>query len=348
METATTISKISYGIGREYLKHWGIQEALREVYQNFFDFGNYTQIVEETHDPEFVTVKLTNHYQPTGLEFLRIGNSMKDNPKSIGKYGEGLKMAFLIFLRSDLYSCIKTTRFTISPEWTTDNFIGEVLSIYVEENDFESDVFEFTFTCRKEDFDFFNENIISPDDILFSNFYGEIVAKEIGNIYSGNLFVANVKNLTHAYNVNPEFLKLDRDRQTPQSWDVNFYCSKINSDYADFTVQDLSHSDTLYIEKVPEKLYPAFTPVIVGSNVEFTAKNEDTGEEIIVSNQAAVEHLKKSNFFKDAVASLKALIAKTLGIDELLKQFRDKHCRTQEAKDDFDLILKQLNIAPKP
>ena len=30
---------INYGIGRKYLSHWGINEALREIMQNFMDYG---------------------------------------------------------------------------------------------------------------------------------------------------------------------------------------------------------------------------------------------------------------------------------------------------------------------
>ena len=32
---------INYGIGRKYLSHWGINEALREIMQNFMDYGEY-------------------------------------------------------------------------------------------------------------------------------------------------------------------------------------------------------------------------------------------------------------------------------------------------------------------
>ena len=33
---------INYGFGKEYLPNWGIKEALREVYQNYLDYGDYT------------------------------------------------------------------------------------------------------------------------------------------------------------------------------------------------------------------------------------------------------------------------------------------------------------------
>ena len=32
---------IKYGISKNYLPNWGIQEALREIFQNFLDFGEY-------------------------------------------------------------------------------------------------------------------------------------------------------------------------------------------------------------------------------------------------------------------------------------------------------------------
>ena len=32
---------IYYGIGLEYLSNWTINHALREIYQNFLDYGDY-------------------------------------------------------------------------------------------------------------------------------------------------------------------------------------------------------------------------------------------------------------------------------------------------------------------
>ena len=32
---------IKYGIGFDYLPKWGIKEALREIYQNFNDYGAF-------------------------------------------------------------------------------------------------------------------------------------------------------------------------------------------------------------------------------------------------------------------------------------------------------------------
>ena len=91
------INEIQYGFGKEYLPNWNIEHALREVLQNYMDYGKYTYYAKINNDSEeLYNVTIKNDYKPNNLEFLRIGNSMKEDG-SIGKHGEGLKMAFLIF-----------------------------------------------------------------------------------------------------------------------------------------------------------------------------------------------------------------------------------------------------------
>src|SRR6185503_8485894 len=108
---------IHYGFGKDYLPKWGLQQALREIYQNFLDYGDYEeeiQYVDEdvTHDTQRLIITIKNGWNPESLDYLRIGNSNKGgNTNAIGKHGEGLKMAFLILLREGMYSCILTDKY---------------------------------------------------------------------------------------------------------------------------------------------------------------------------------------------------------------------------------------------
>lgn len=122
---------INYGIHRDYLSSWGLKEALREIFQNFIDYGEYNIVTESCLD-EFIYVSLDNKYNPTDLEFLAIGKSIKHGDQSIGKHGEGLKMAMLIFLRENLEIWIDTQLGRLKPIWNNQDHIGETLAINVD------------------------------------------------------------------------------------------------------------------------------------------------------------------------------------------------------------------------
>ncbi len=339
---------IQYGIGKEYLKDWSIQDALREIYQNFLDFGEYTEVISP-FESDKVRVIIFNKYLPEGLEFLRIGNSVKHNNNAIGKHGEGLKMAYLIMLREKLQMTITTGNQLIYSHWHKQPEIGETLSLGIKTINKEVDGFEVMFTCPKELFTEFHDNIITDNDIIFSDSYhGDIVNKPKGNLYSGKLFVCNVKNLSKAYNLRPEHLHLDRDRKVPGSFETSYHTSKINEAEGKLNFVDTNYSDTQYIERIPEPLLKTVKAREIAGKVEFIAKviNPETNqeEEMMITNHSIKETLKKHSMFDKAIKGIKNFIASKLGIKDLLLAFRVKHCNNTESRADFDLLLERLGI----
>ena len=333
-------NKIHYGFGKEYLKSWGIKEALREIYQNFLDYGAYDEISFDTEDKCYVS--LTNKWTPDSLDFLRIGNTLKGNINAIGKHGEGLKMAFLILLREGLESKIITPKFTVYPEFYVDKEIGECFSLVYVENKIQLDEFTVEFSCSHEDYKSFKDNLILKSDVIFTdNYYGEIVNKKNGNIYSGGLYVCHVENVSRAYNINPNHLPLDRDRQVPQSFDVSWATSKILNAHGKWTTKDISMSDVLYVDKVPQEIKKDFKPKMVGNQIQFTHKVN--GKDVVVSNSNVVDALRKDSFFEAAIRKLKMFIAKQLGLYDLLVEFKAKHVHSAEATIDFEIILERVS-----
>jgi len=332
---------IHYGFGAEYLPKWGIQEALREIYQNFLDYGEYEEQTIIANDR--VTVKLTNGWMPESLEYLRIGNSNKSNPNAIGHHGEGLKMAFLILLRQGFTSMIFTNKYAVYPEFYTDNEIGYCFCFNYEIHDFHESPYCLHFECLLDDFMNFKNNLIKPEDIIYSHWdYGDLVDKLAGNIYSGGLFVANLKGISRSYNIKPQYLPLDRDRCVPQSFDVNYRTSKILEASEVLTVKDLSYSDTTYISSLPPAMMETVKPRKVGNSIEFTIKDE-AGKDQIIKNASLKESLQSNSIFQKAIARLKKFLAKQLGVYELMVQFRDKHVRGTEAMQDFNTILDRIS-----
>ena len=143
--------KIEYGFGRDYLPNWTLTEALREVFQNYIDYGEYKIKSFPTRNTDIIRITVSNNYIPNKLEFLRIGNTDKgDNSEAIGHHGEGLKVAFLIFLREGLFFRIRSKFITLDPNWSTDELIGETLRIDYNDRLSSFNTFTTTFNIPKD------------------------------------------------------------------------------------------------------------------------------------------------------------------------------------------------------
>lgn len=356
---------IHYGFGVDYLPDWGIKQALREIYQNFLDYGEYSEMSHDSNGT--VHVVLQNEWDPENLEFLRIGNSRKGSGISIGKHGEGLKMAFLIFQREGFYSAITTPKFYVEPTIYEDKEIGGCFGLKYSEVSAQG--FRVEFVCKSEDFIDFKNNLITKEDIIYTDrVWGSIVNKPVGNIYSGGLFVAHFENSVHAYDIRPDRLPLDRDRSVPAHFDVSYATSNILGSYGKFKAKDVVKIDTQYIGKIPEETLQEFKPVMVGNDVNFTYEddeviqeeqlilNEETNEEEVimvdrvvkvdkvVSNTYVKSALKSHNFFQGAINKLKRTLASQLGLNELLIEFKKKHVHGSEAEIDFNVIMERAGV----
>jgi hypothetical protein len=337
-----TENKIFYGMGKDYLPTWGIREALREIYQNFLDYGEFSE--ETTADGELTSISIRNDWRPDSLDWLRIGNTQKNNPNAIGKHGEGVKMAFLILARLG-YECeIVSDKYSITPAFYTDKEAGECFCMSYNYHVKPEQKFTVSFMLPTSEYKQFKDSVIRKEDILFSHsYYGDVVNKPAGSIYSGGLFVVNLPNIGKAYNIKPEHMPLDRDRSVPRAFDVNWNTSKINEAYKKWEVKDLSHSDTEFIEEIPEEIKSKFEPRIVGKNIEFIAFDENNNEKII-GNPRIQSALKRDNFFQEQIKKLKLFLIKKIGLYDLLLEFREKHISdmNSEALTDFNMILERV------
>ena len=223
--------KIDYGISPNYLNNWDINDALREIFQNFIDYGKYNIKTKSLKNNQ-IEVSISNDYIPTDFEFLRIGDSYKNNNNNaIGKHGEGLKMALLIFLRNNQYITIHYKNTLIYPKWNN-QIIGKTFCLEVLDNVLYNNNFSINFRINSQIYKEFYNNILQDSDIIYiDNYHGKIVNKQKGNLYSGGLFVTNIKELTKSYDISPSLLSLDRDRKIPSSFEVSYHTSKINESY---------------------------------------------------------------------------------------------------------------------
>jgi len=78
------VTTINYFISENYIPHWTIEDAYREIYQNFIDYGEYNIDITKLN-PEIDLVFISNSFNPTNTDLLIIGESNKSD-KQIGKW----------------------------------------------------------------------------------------------------------------------------------------------------------------------------------------------------------------------------------------------------------------------
>lgn len=336
---------LQYGFGLDYLEHWEISHALREIFQNYLDFGYYDIQTTEEKNTGNLIVSIANKYTPSNLEFLRIGNSGKrEDINTIGKYGEGLKMAFLVFKREGLKIKLRTQTHQFIP-CTYTNELGECFGIEYKKHNIKTKDFTLFFTLPKVYYEVFIKNIITSKDVIFKDeYYGEIVKKPKGNIYVGRLFVTNMPNFSSAYNFNPARIPLDRDRAMPSSFDIIYAASMVNNKYGKWTPSDIRYRDMEYISKVSDTKASSFTPKMVGNSIQFTTPyiNPDgQKEDIVVQNDNLKNRLLNHPIFTNAINSIRRMLMKNLGLYDLLIEFERKHYMDNEMSAEFKVILER-------
>ena len=336
---------ISYGFTKEYLSDWGINEALREIYQNFMDYGEYTEDTITTDDAKIINVTLSNSYNPNSFEYLGLGKSVKQGNNNIGKHGEGLKVAIFVLTRANNNVFIKHRNVKLIGEFDEITGVGDVFGINMEVIDELCD-FTVSFTIPKIDFNKFKDNIITKDDIIYKERgHGNIVKKPAGNIYSGGLFVAKVKKFQYAYDILPSNLSLDRDRRIPGAFDVTYQSSKIKQGYVKFINKmeglDTEYSDSEYINDVPKSFIKAIKPKMVDEEPVFV-HTDTIGVKTIIKNTQIIDAIKRDSIISRWLRWIKHLAIRKLGLYEMLVKFGNKHIHTEDARQEFDIILNKV------
>jgi hypothetical protein len=342
---------IRYGLSLDYVPKWGIQQALREIYQNYIDYGDYEEDViidvdfEDRTDPLMVEITLRNGWNPEDFNFLVIGGSNKDETK-IGKYGEGLKLAFLVFLRNSINATMCFNQYIAKPVISENKLLGantysiKILSASESEKDFgiEKEGFITKINIPKEEYDLFRTKILDKTKIIFSCDYGDVIDYPKGTIFIGGIWVCNVNGFSKAYNFKPQHVPLDRDREIPASYDIERFASYIQQLQNIIEVEDLGCDDNRYIQEIPEALKDKVEPkLIAGANVEFVSK--ETGE---VLPKKVTQLLSKDERFKEEVQTIR----ENANADplEYIKDFKDRHIPDWNIpmNNDYKILMNKL------
>lgn len=221
----------------EYCSHWGLQEALRELLQNMLD-SDKENILRVVGD------KLTIGNKDTTIppNTLLLGVSSKQNDTtSVGCFGEGFKVALLILTRMGYDVTVKNGDYTWSP-YIEESLLYECEVLKIE---------EIISSHHNSDLEFVIEGLSEEDikELVDRCLYlqpprdetqvgtcemGRVFFDMKGKLYVGGLYVKDTE-LDFSYDFNPEYLKLNRDRQSVDGWDLGVATTKLLASLKDGT-----------------------------------------------------------------------------------------------------------------
>ncbi|RLI53150.1 MAG: hypothetical protein DRP09_16390 [Candidatus Thorarchaeota archaeon] len=227
--------RIDLGLSEKYLAHWTIQDALRELYQNAIDNGedNWTSRIY-TMNNNMVALDITTLDVTLDRDTLLLGETSKTGDDTIGKFGEGYKLAVLVLLRNGKSVTVTTG----SEHWTfhlrpNDQFDVNILSVDIEEFDEPADE-STTFTINNipmEEYEEYRDKNLHLQDgyELVRTDHCEVLLDECnkGKLFIGGLYVCPYYGTTlYGYNFDVGTFQLGRDRNIVDGWDASWEASK--------------------------------------------------------------------------------------------------------------------------
>lgn len=321
-------SKYELAISTGYVPEWGLVEAIRELFQNALDneIINPENKMEWHYIPEEQKLLISNRTSVLEADTLLLGSGTKhDDNRTIGKHGEGYKIAFMVLLRND--KRIKVYNYGKRETWEvrlvkSKRYNGQLLTtVFVEKEAFWAKVpnnnltIEISGITTDEYVHIVNRNLHLKSGTI-SKFKmpgrGDIILneEERGNIYVKGLYVTSIKGLQYGYDFEPSVLGLDRDRKLVDSFNVSWEASILWQNAADNSeeLKDIAVKlikdealDVAYAHKVtytPYSMYNAVaedffneygdTAIPVTSNSEYeTVEASGCGKPIFVKESMA-------------------------------------------------------------
>lgn len=215
----------------DYVSDWDFKDAMRELIQNGIDQEELDagKSFSMSYDKEKKIIRLIN----SGRTMLKrntllLGKTSKaNNDDTVGQFGEGYKIAALVLNREGkaftIYNNEKKevwkSRFKNSEKWRE-----KILAFYISRQETSESglCIEVGNVSEKEYCGLEGVWLGMSDYDKIDTQYGEIITEKefLGNIYVGGLRIGCNSELKYGYNFKPQYIQLERDRKTCESWNV--------------------------------------------------------------------------------------------------------------------------------
>jgi len=247
-------------LSKDYVRHWGVVEAVRELFQNALDSDSPFEYAIGTS-----SLHISSRFSKLEPKTLLLGTTSKADCKDkIGSFGEGYKIALLVLAREKRQVDIFNGELVWSPEFRySKQYEDDILCIKETRNPQgrgKGLTFAVNDLSQSEIDQIISINMHMWDKIgqTIETSYGRILVDHPGKLYVNGLFVCDTE-MKYGYDIKPEFLKLERDRQTVSSFDLKW----ITKDMW-FETELFDKIATMISEQYPDMEYANYgTPELV-------------------------------------------------------------------------------------
>lgn len=295
--------KYELSISADYVPEWGVVEAVREFFQNAIDEetrdSSNTMIFSYNESEEKLTIG--NKHSELDIKTLLLGNTGKnDSTETIGKHGEGYKIATTVLLRCgkkvvfNNYCRREVWRPRLVKSRKYDGML--VPTFFVENAAVWEKVPEHSLLIEISGITPAEYDLIKDSNLHLQEYekihtmYGEILKDErfVGKVYVGGLFICWEKGLDIGVNFKPNYVRLERDRSMVNSFDIQWYAARMveSSGDNDQIKKSLDLYSGHYITQycVPDDLKNEIAEDFI---------NQHGAKAVPVSNQKDMDALKK-------------------------------------------------------
>lgn len=281
---------------KDYVSHWGLPEAARELIQNSLDSNSpfkFAFLPDANEADERVwQFTLTSEFSRLEPHQLLLGSTSKREDKAaIGSFGEGFKIALLVLTRLGHQVVVQNNEFEWRPRFRFNKTYGTELLVIEEERLSKHDPgLSFTVAgLTDQDRAAIEASCLKMQPEVgqvIPTSYGDILVDRPGELYVGSLFITKTEH-KYGYNIKPEFIRLERDRQTVDSFDLKntttqmWFETKRYDQIAEMIAEELPDTDYARYhspEMVKEACYQLFKKRNPG---KFVAANQQQLEEMV-------------------------------------------------------------------
>lgn len=271
MKLFDTIYPLS--ITRNYVSRWGVNHAVRELIQNAIDSESPFRYEFKIHDNGAISLSLTSEFTTLTPQTLLLGSTSKaDNGDMIGSFGEGYKIALLVLTRLGYPVEIHNGNKLWVPAFEHSKIFNEEILVIHESSLSDRKNSGLTMVVGGLDQQIkdsiIDSCLLMQDNIgeIKSTKYGDILLERPGKLYVGGLYICDV-DTEYGYSIHPKHIRLERDRQTVYSWDLEQITTNMWYDVGDIDrvvqmiakgVKDVSYAQYNSPQVVKEACYEFF------------------------------------------------------------------------------------------
>lgn len=300
------MARYELSLSTDYVSHWGLAEAVRELFQNGLD--QEVQSPSNKFSYKFVrgnlnteTLVLSNKESKLTKASLLLGSTTKSgDAKTIGNFGEGYKLALLVLARSG-YD-VRIYNYALKETWIpkiikSRRYDSNLLVIDTTKSIFKKP--NQNLTIEIPNLAQSHIKLIMDSIMQFQQYrsygteYGQILteARHKGKLFVGGLFIQDKAELAYGYNFNPSLVTLDRDRRLLQDWDIFYSTSRMWENLDTYEALKLK----LVLDDIPDVKYMCYTGSLgtaTGVAKAFYVKHGDNA--VPVSSQEELEEISTS------------------------------------------------------